>query len=255
MKKKTIYEQPMNEHTRTLLRLEHLFEGITYHLKGASMSDSRAVINLLIETVDCAGRVDLKTEMLKKLTHYAQGLEKWQNIPNVDAERVTQLMTKIEVVLDSLKAREGQIGENLTQHQLINSIKQRANIPGGTSQADLPQYHHWLQKNPKQRQNELGEWLTALEPLRDAVNIELYLIRNNTITSQETATNGYYQTTLEEQDYQLIQVHLPVEHPCYPDINSGKHRLTIRFYEQPNPWERPTQTEQEIHFELRHCLG
>ncbi|OQW91135.1 MAG: hypothetical protein BWK78_05405 [Thiotrichaceae bacterium IS1] len=256
IKKKSIYEQPMNEHLRILLRLEHLFEGITYHLKGATTSDSRAVINLLLETIDCAGRADLKTEIQKRLVQYVQGLEKWQNTPNVDAERITQLMTKIENVLDNLKARDGQIGENLTQHQLLNSIKQRANIPGGTSHADLPIYHHWLQKPPKQRQNELNEWLTALEPLRDAVNLELYFIRNNTVSSQETATNGLYQTTLEEeQDYQLIQIQLPLEHSCYPDINSGRHRLTIRFYEQINAWERPLQTEQNLQFELRYCLG
>jgi cell division protein ZapD len=256
MKKKSLYEQPMNEHVRTLLRLEHLFEGITYHLKGASTPDSRAVVNLLIETIDCTGRIDLKTELLKRLTQYAQGLEKWQDTPDADAERVTKFIMKIETVLENLKARDGQIGENLTQHQLINSVKQRVNIPGGTCHADLPLYHHWLQKNPKQRQNELSDWLSSLEPLRDAANLELYLLRNNTVTSQETAINGLYQSTLEEElDYQIIQVTLPLDHPCYPEISAGKHRLTIRFFEQHNPWERPSQTEQDINFELRHCLG
>lgn len=255
MKKKAIYEQPMNEHVRILLRLEHLFEGITYHLKGAAVPDSRATISLLIEMLDCLSRTDQKAELVKRLSQYIQGLEKWQNTPDVDAERVTQFIAKIVRVLDNLEAFNGQ--ERFTQHQLLNAIRQRINIPGGTCHADLPLYHHWLQKNPKQRQNELGEWLMALEPLRDAVNLELYMLRNNTVSSQETAINGFYQSALEDTlDYQIIQVCLPLEHFCYPEISGGKHRLTIRFFEQqPDFLERPLQAQQDVSFELRHCLG
>lgn len=255
MKKKATYEQPLNEHVRGLLRLEHLFEGITYHLKGAAASDTRTVTHLLIETVDFLGRFNLRTELLKNLERQAQELEKWQNTPNADMELISRLMGKLKTVFENLKNAEESTGEQLAQHYLLNTVKQRLNVPGGSCRFDLPIFYHWLLKNPKQRQYELSEWLSPLEPLRDAVNLDLYLIRNNQQTSQETAIKGLYQANLKvDADYQLIQVSLPAEHPCYPEMNCGKHRLTVRFFEPNNPWSRPLQTEQDVNFELGYCL-
>jgi cell division protein ZapD len=255
VKKRTLYEQPLNERIRNFLRLEHLFAGVMYHLKGPAEWDSRAVIDSLIEILDFIGRIDFKAELIKDLEHHAQILERWQRTPNVDNERIGNLLGKIKSILEKFAEGNAPLGTTLTQHQLLNVIRQRNTIAGGTCRCDLPNYHHWLHRNPKQRQHDLNEWLMPLEPLREAVDLNLYLIRNNTTTSLETAVTGFFQSKLDvNATYQLIQVALPIESPYYPEINGGKQRFTIRFFEQSHVEERPLQTEQDVNFELCCCM-
>ncbi|OQW95747.1 MAG: hypothetical protein BWK79_01345 [Beggiatoa sp. IS2] len=240
---------------RNLLRLEYLFEGITYCLKGATVWDSRAVMTYLMEVLDFSGRIDLKTELTKDLIHHLRGLERWQHTPNVDSERISKLLQRIRSALNKLEETSGQFNESFAQHQLISAVRQRGSIVGGTCRFDLPNYYHWLQKSPKQRQNELSEWLMPLEPLREAIDIDLYMIRNNAVVSQEIASTGFFQSTLEGHvDCQLIQVLLPQESPFYPEISGGKQRFTLRFFEQVNLRERPVPVEQNVSFELCCCL-
>lgn len=250
MKKKTVYEQPLNDRIRNLLRLEHLFSEMMYRLKGPSEWDNRAVINILVEIVDMGGRVDYK-EVTKDLEHHHQTLQRWQHTPHVDKDRLVLLLGKIDTLLGKMEHLEEL---SFSNHQVINLVRQRQTVIGGTCRSDLPAYYHFLQKNPKQRQNELMEWIVPLSTLREAVEMDLYMIRNNALTTQETANNGFFQTKLEAHvSYQLIQVGLALEHPCYPEINGGKQRISIRFFEPLGVKERPLQTEQDVHFELCCC--
>ena len=255
MKKKNTYEQPLNERIRSLLRLEYLFLGIDYRLKGPSTWDSRAVVEYLIEIFDSIERVDMKTDLRKDLEYYIYSLERWQNTPKGNTERINQLLDKAKALLERCEENDKPFGHELVQHPLINGVRQRITIAGGTCGCDLPSYHHWLQKTPKQRQLELNNWLATLAPLREAIDLSLYMIRNNAVTSQETAEAGFFQSTLDSNiAYQLVQVNLPLEHPCYPEISGGKQRVTIRFFEQNDIGERPLPTEQNIHFELCCCM-
>jgi len=252
VKKKNLYEQPLNERIRNLLRLEYLFAGIMYRIKGPAEWDSRAVIDNFIEILDFIARIDFKVELIKD---HALILERWQRTPNVNTERLTNLLDKTKELVEKLDHIENQLEENLSQNQLIHLIRQRSTISGGTCRSDLPGYYHWLQRNPKQRQNKLSEWLAPLMPLRDAIDLNLYLIRNNAVTSQESALSGFFQSKLDGNvNYQIIQVWMLMEHPCYPEIKGGKQRFTIRFFEQADVEERAIQTEQDVNFELCCCM-
>ena len=61
-----IYEHPLNDRIRTLLRLEHLFRQAQNFQKGASSWDSRMVITTLFDILDLFSRSDLKTEIIKE---------------------------------------------------------------------------------------------------------------------------------------------------------------------------------------------
>ena len=255
VKKKVLYEQPLNERMRNLLRLEHLFVGMMYRLKGPAEWDNRAVINNLIEILDFLARVDFKIELIKDLDYHIQTLTQWQRTPNVDTERLGNLINKTTALKEKLEQVNGQLGEYLSPHQLIQLVRQRRSIAGGGSRCDLPILNHWLQKNAIKRQAELNEWLEPLLFLRDAVDVILYLTRQNAIASQQTAPHGLFQSQPEPMSQcQLIQVILPMEHPCYPEITGSKQRLSIRFFEHPKPEEPPFQTEQSVHFKLCCCV-
>ena len=256
MKKKIIYEHPLTETARSYLRLEHLFSAMLYHLKGPTAWDSRSVLSNALDIIELLGRVDFKNELVDDLTIQLQTLERWQRTPDVNSERITALLTGVQDVLNRLQTVDMAVAiEHFSQHHLFSVIKQRKGIIGGTSSSDVTILHQWLHKNPKQRQYDTNEWLQPIEPLREALEATLYLVRQNALVSQQTATEGFYQSKLEASgDYQLIQVSLPPEQVYYPEISGGKQRFTVRFYEQENLANRPRQTEQDIQFELSCCM-
>jgi len=252
--KKVIYEHPLNERIRNLLRLEYLLAGLLYHIKGPTEWDSRAVIKNLIEILDFTNRFDYKIELTKQLELHALVLERWQRTPQIDTDRLADLITQTQTLTKKLGKIEQTLEQSYSQHQLIQLMRQRSTIAGGNSRCDLPGYYYWLQKNPKQRQKELNEWLIPLEPLRCAIDFVLYLLRNHAATSNKVALSGFYQTQLDiNMNYQLIQVALPLEHPCFPEVKGGKQRITIHFLETAKM--QTMQTEQDVHFELTYCMA
>lgn len=256
MKKKITYEQPLNDHIRYLLRLAHLFEGIQYWLKGPTAWDSRAAIELINELLEMLNKIDLKDELIHDLDHHIRGLERWRSLPKVDNERLDQLQQHAQTIRAQLTQFDPRYPEQIAQYSLLASIRQRSNIIGGSARSDLPSYHFWLNHPPKQRVDELNGWLAPLEALREAIAFTLYMVRNNAVSVQGKAMAGFFQSSLDvsQGEYQLIQVLLPIDHDCYPEINGGKQRFTIRFYEQPDTKERALQTEQDVNFELCCCL-
>jgi len=53
---------------------------------------------------------------------------------------------------------------------------------------------------------------------------------------------------------QLIRVNISSISPYYPDISGVKHRFSIRFMEGVDSNTNPTQTHNDVHFELYCCI-
>ncbi|MDM8547196.1 cell division protein ZapD [Candidatus Venteria ishoeyi] len=255
VKHKIIYEQPLNERIRGWLRLEHLFQCVTHRMNGLSSWDSRIALEGIVKILDFVSRNDLKPDLIKDLETHIQTLKQWQKIPQVDTERLQQLLDKLLMIKNAVIALEGTFAAVLNQHHLLSSVRQRSGIPGGTCQFDLPAYYYWSRKRSKQRQHDLQEWLNAFEPLREANALNLYLTRQNVQASQEIAAEGFFQSKPETQKpCQMIRVILSEDSPCYPEISGSKHRFNLRFFEHQQLRDKPVQTIKNIPFEL-HCCG
>lgn len=248
-----IYEHPLNERIRTLLRLEHLFERITYHLPQPGAWSSRAAINGLLDIVNILSRADIKSEVIKELERHTASLDKVRSMRGVDIERLGSIMDELETNTARLHRFNGQIGRCLRENDFLNSIMQRSGIPGGNCAFDLPQYHHWLQQPHGMRLKDLQCWFRELEPLQTATQLLLSLTRDCAQATKEQASNGLFQRNLESQaPAQLIRAGLPMEANLFPEISGGKHRFTIRFLESAETG-RPTQTQHDIEFSLTCC--
>ncbi|MBE9562506.1 MAG: cell division protein ZapD, partial [Proteobacteria bacterium] len=165
------------------------------------------------------------------------------------------LLIQTTTLLKQLTKLDNETIHSLAKNYFLNILRQRTNIVGGTVSCDSPIFHHWLQQSPKSRQTQLNEWLAPVLPLYEATQLVLYLIRNSVNISQQSAMSGFYRQILNgDTTYQLIQVVMLPEHPCYPQISSGKQRFTIRFFEYPQVNQPPMQSQQDINFELRCCM-
>lgn len=248
------YEQPLNERIRVLLRLEHLFLFISERIRGYSEWDSRAALGGLIDVTDVLWRSDIKGELIKELDRHSATFSRLRSNPHVDCHRLDETLLNHEKTLKILKHPAYQPGHTLRQDELINAVKQRTAIPGGTCNFDLPAYHYWLNRPSSHRLNRMHSWLDDLSVIRDGVFLALQAIRDSAYTTSVSALRGFYQQALEPTvTHQLIRVRLPSAAQLFPEISGGKHRFTIRFLEQAETSARPVQTGCDVEFDLQCC--
>jgi cell division protein ZapD len=249
-----IYEHPLNERIRTLLRLEHLFQQNAFHLPRPEPWSSRATINSLLDITNILARADIKSEVIKELERHAATLGKIKLSRGVDAERLKSILDELGTNIETLYQINSQIGRRLRENDFLNSIMQRNSIPGGSCAFDLPQYHHWLQQPHERRRHDLKRWAAEFVPLESATRLLLSLIRNSTDATWEHTESGFFQRTLEPQTpVQLIRVGLPANSTVFPEVSGSKHRFNIRFLEAREQ-DRPTQSQKDTEFQLTCCL-
>lgn len=250
----TTFEQPLNERIRTFLRLELLFSQLHYmHEEGHSVWHYRALVNTLVEILSVFDRADIKTEFLKELDRLKIQLTKLFKSPNIDSKRLQDIIEQIDVQAELLQNMKGRIGQALREHELINAIKHRLPIPGGTCSFDLPQYHYWLNEEDARRHADIKSWIETFDPIEDTTRLILELIRNSAYGEEQTAIAGFFQKSFDSTTPCQIVRLTPHESGIFPEISSGKHRISIRFL-RLNENGHPVQIEGDATFKLICCM-
>lgn len=249
----TIYEQPLNERMRTLLRLEHLFSQLHFHLAKDSEWDNRRCITTLIDTLNLLERADLKTELIKELDRLTVVLTKLKQQPHVNDVRLNKTLSELTALNQHLQNTAGRLGDDLRKNELIAAVKHRIAIPGGSCSFDLPSFHYWLLQPNKVRHAQLKEWTEALSSTENTVTTLLGIIRDSAYQEKELAKQGFFQKTLEAQSpCQLIRVELS-DQLAFPEISGSKHRISIRFLTHDDN-QKPVQTQEDVPFALGCCI-
>lgn len=248
------YEHPLTERSRTLLRLEHLFQHTDYHLPQANPWNSRAAVDGLLGMASIFSRADIKADFIKELDRHQNTLRRMAQTPGVDASRLDAILQNIGVTINQLQRMEGQLGKHLRTNELLKSVMQRNGIPGASCAFDIPAYHHWLQQPQESRINDLQNWLRPMEPARSAMELLLTLTRGSAVTEPQLAPEGLYQRAVDQNSAtQMLRVVLPGDTRLFPEISGGKHRFSVRFMESDIEG-RPVQTKVDVPFELSLCV-
>lgn len=255
MQNSIIYEQPLNERTRSFMRLEFLFRQADYTLPGATIWDRRSTIASLLEIFNLVNRSDMKTELLKELERHTGNLSRLEQNPGVDKNRLSKILGNLNSLSGKIYNNEKPFGYELKNNEFLNGIKQRATVPGGTCDFDLPGYHFWLQKPDEEQVHEMKTWLSSFSLLRQAVELLLCLIRESSNPVHEIANEGFYQRNLDSNSpCQLLRIYLPKEVRYFPEISGGKHRFTIRFLCLKDYENKPKQIEEDVEFKIAYCM-
>ena len=251
----SIYEQPLNERMRSFLRLEYLFKQCDTTLSGTSSWDNRASLNTLFDINNLLSRSDLKTEILKELERHIDNLTQLMENPKVDHQRLDHILLALDSLSSKIFSNNTPFGHELKQNEFLNAIRQRANVPGGTCEMDIPMFHHWLLQTDEKRSQDLNRWMSGFTNLRQAVDLVLRLIRDSTTPKTAMAEDGFFQRNLDPANpCQILRISLPQDSVFYPEISAGKHRFTVRFMAQVSEQERPKQVKHNVEFELACCL-
>lgn len=248
------YEQPLNERIRTFLRAEQLIQHFEQCLSRDAVLDTHGALMLLLEIINLAARVDLKSELMMELKRQIANLERLDQIPQVDSSRLRGIVNRHNKLIESLHGLSGQPGGELKNNDFLNGIKQRAVIPGGVCDFDLPAYRFWLSRPIAERRGVLKAWITPFLEIHSAIVDILMLIRESATPQKAQAEAGFYHQNLElSQPYQMIRILLPPTADYYPEVSAGKHRFTVRFLRQPSLEARGVPVNENIDFALACC--
>ncbi|HQT42685.1 MAG TPA: cell division protein ZapD [Halothiobacillus sp.] len=249
-----IFEQPLNERIRACLRLEYLFGRIDHHLDDESPEAALCTILILIEATDVLGRIDVKRELIKELERQQAKLLHVAHTPQINAEKLHQLLDQQAHLLDQLHRLPGSPGAHLKNHELINAVRQRASIPGALCAFDLAALHYWLGLPPTERQADLTAWIAPLNIILAANDLVISLIRTSVAETGFCAEEGFFQLNLESGlPYQLARVLLPRNANVYPEISASKHRVIIRFMRLDRETGHPYQVNHDVTFHMALC--
>jgi cell division protein ZapD len=246
------YEYPLNERVRTLLRLEDLYERVLFFLDKDETHNHHACLTGCFEILEVAGRADLKSDLLQELDRQRTFLEALRHNPAISESKLDGVLVEIEAAFGTLHATSGKTGQALRENEWLMAIKQRASIPGGTSEFDLPSYHAWLHHPAERRRADLQLWLKPLLPIHAALTIVLRVLRESGRTSSLIAFQGVYQQTPAEKPAQMLRLTLRQELPCVPEISANKYALNVRFL-LPEGVQKSRVYEHDVPFELAFC--
>lgn len=246
------YEFPLNERVRTLLRLEDLFARIERFIARADRTDHHAALSVLFEILEVACRADLKSELLQELDRQKKTLFALHNNPQISEDALDAILNKIEDVSADMLEISGKIGQHLRDNEWLMGIKQRAVIPGGVCEFDLPSYHYWQHLPEEKRRADLTTWLAPLLPLNAAINIMLKLLRESGRARPFIAHQGTFQQMQGGRVAQLLCVQLDHALPCFPEISANKYALNIRFVAADFA-ARTSLYEHDVDFSLVFC--
>ncbi len=247
------YDYPFNERIRTLLRLEDLFVKTQHYLRGDHEFNHHSTLIGIFQILDVIDRAELKTDMLQELDRQKVVMESLRGNPAIAENILNEVIEEIEKTVHLLRLNTGRIGQSLRDNEWLMSIKQRAGIPGGVCEFDVPSYHYWLGQSSAQRKQELESWMVPLTPLYDGLRIILHILRGSGVPALLTARQGAYQQMLGgAKPAQMLRVTVDDALGCFPEVSANKYAINIRF-NMLDPTQKPRQYESDVPFELTLC--
>ena len=247
------YEFPLNERTRTLLRLEDLYDKLIWFVAKDHPLEHHTALVTLFEIVEVASRADLKSDLLQELERQKHSLEALRNNPQVLSEALDAVLSEIDHASSRLYGLTGKVGQELRDNEWLMSIRQRSNIPGGVCEFDLPSYHYWQHRPAADRRADLDQWIAPFMPLRDSLAIVLRILRDSGKSGQRLAEGGVFQQMLAGRAVQLVRVRVGAGIPCVPEVSANRYMLNIRFVQHDGPTGRSKGTDTDIPFDLTFC--
>jgi cell division protein ZapD len=230
-----VYEYPFNEGIRTMLRLERLFTRLAQLVPRDTPTDHHYALATLFEIMDVISRSDFKAELLQELALRHETFESYRGIPSISEGALNLAIDRIVGAHRRLGAIPGRPEQSLAANEWLMSVRSRINIPGGTCEFDLPGYFAWQHESANRRRHDLLRWVGVLDPLAEALEVNLGLLRESGQTQMAQFRGGLYQQNLAgTRGYQLARVEVDPSSHLIPEISGNRVLLAVRLTRADN---------------------
>jgi cell division protein ZapD len=249
-----IYEQPLNEIARILLKLEYLLQMCDHHMRRSEPWDSHTILIAICDVLNLLDRPDLRSKLSKEVQRYISTLGRLQNSPDINQPKLNSLLDRLNTIWQQLLSGNGRLAQVLRDDEFLNGVRQHLMSPAGTCSFDMPIYHYWGTQSAATRTTMINYWYAQLNDIRELNNLLLDLIRDSGRFEKLQARSGFYQSNLDPfLPCQLIRVALPAHIAMFPEISAGRHRLCVYFM-VADFQRRPLQSTESVDFELALCV-
>jgi cell division protein ZapD len=247
------YDYPFNERIRTLLRLEDLFIKVTHNIAGGNEFNHHSALLSIFQILDVIDRAELKADLLQELDRQKIVMNNLKGNPSISEQILNDVIEEIEATARALRTNIVKLGQTLRDNEWLMSIKQRAGIPGGVCEFDVPSYHYWLGLGEERRASDLEIWLQPLMPIYDAIRIILHILRGSGATTKFVAAHGSYQQMLSgAKPSQMLRITVEDDLDCFPEVSANKYAINVRFNSLESV-QRPKQCDFDVPFSLTLC--
>ncbi|HSI44395.1 MAG TPA: cell division protein ZapD [Methylotenera sp.] len=247
------YDYPFNERIRTLLRVEDLLAKVLHNVESGHEYNHHCALLTLLQILDVVDRAELKLDLLQELDRQKMAMSMLRGNPAIAAKKLDSILADIDGAADALRAETTKLGQTLRANEWLMSIKQRAGIPGGVCEFDLPSYHYWLGLSEERRKTDFEAWLKPLMPMQQAISIILHILRGSGATTKLVAANGAYQQMLGgAKPAQMLRVEIADDMICFPEVSANKYAINIRF-NSLDASQKSQKCDEDVKFALTLC--
>ena len=125
-----IFEHPLNEKSRSYLRLEYLFNQLASSRKLASQDASTSFFKALLDLQELMERCDVRGDLSKDLEKQLESVKQWAVVPGVDQSVVKHIELQLDDFIYQLP-RLSKVNSVIKEDRFLSSVRQRFSIPGG----------------------------------------------------------------------------------------------------------------------------
>lgn len=248
-----VYEYPLNETARTLLRLERLFSRLDVLVQRDTEVDHHYAITTIFEVLEVLGRSDLKGDLMRELDKQRTTLGAYRGNPSVQADALENLLAQFDRTFDDLNGMSGKLGAELTSNDWLMTLRGRAAIPGGVFEFDAPAYHAWLQQDPAQRRRDIHRWTLGLRPVALGCKLLMRLARDSGQPVRAAAAQGLFQQNLPQgRTFQMLRLAIDPALRLVPEITGHRLLVSVRFMRSDGDGRLKVAAE-DVAFELTLC--
>lgn len=244
------YEFPLNERTRTWLRLEDLFAKSAHFMTtDGGTREHHAALLAIFELFEVSARPELKSDLLQELERQRVSLNGLRNNPQVNALRLDRVIAGLSEAINGVQAMSGKIGQHMRDNEWLAGIRSRSFIPGGACNFDVPSYFYWLSRPGAERLADLESWLAPFAPVREGLAQLLLLLREGRQSMRLQAMRGALQMPSPGRPVNLLGLRVADDLQCIPEVSASRHAFNIRFVTVDRQ-QRPRQCDRDIDFEI-----
>lgn len=245
-----VFEHPLNEKVRVLLRLELLFQQLDAYQNTNNYPFLLSYFRNLFDCIELLERNDVRSTLSYYLDLLEKSMVKWSAHPEVKNDSLQEKLAEA-VRLQSEVMNMTKACQQLKEDKFLVSLRQRFSIAGGACDFELPQLHYWRLQGQTNRDRDVEQWLSILLPLKEALDFSMMFIRESNRYEHHAAAHGFYQNSCNEA-VSLLRVRYDMSLGVFPTISGSNRRFSISFM-APDKSSVKTAVDDTIQFELAKC--
>ena len=251
-----VFEFPLNERIRRLLRIEEIYQKFEHQLKNTHDYFEFGCFDTLFEIVQLVSRSDLKIDFLQELERQEKKQSTLQSDQALKEEQLDlkKIISMIQVARKKLENIDVKPGFNFNNNLFLEEVKKRITSPGGLLDVDFPNFHNWtIQKTRKSKLEDFKSWSEPLMVFKDAASVLLIILRNQRHLELLKAKEGKHQKTIDPlKTFDLIRLEITENLDVYPEISANKYTVNI-FFKELSKELRKEAVKSNLEFKYSIC--